>query len=97
MPGTQVTEYSNLPYIDGGLSVKEVYWRDHYQWLLECGYRLRPRYDPAWIPSWIKSGRLPALCEDWHGLLVCVIVALLMLLSDDMLRKVQTNHRCSRC
>ncbi|KAG2014288.1 other/AgaK1 protein kinase [Coprinopsis cinerea AmutBmut pab1-1] len=33
----------------------ELYWRDHYDWFLEKGYRLRPRYKPNWIPSWIEK------------------------------------------
>jgi hypothetical protein len=77
MAGTQLTDYSKLPYLEGGLSEGEIYWRDHQKWLLECGYRLRPRYDPGWIPSWTKTGRPAALCEDWNSLLVCVLAFLI--------------------
>jgi hypothetical protein len=47
------------------LTVDEVYWRDKYQWLLDSGYKLRPRYHPEWVPSWKKDTRLyPLSCED---------------------------------
>jgi hypothetical protein len=29
---------------------QELFWRDHYAWLKECGYLLlRPRYNPQWV------------------------------------------------
>ncbi|KAE9392784.1 hypothetical protein BT96DRAFT_924531, partial [Gymnopus androsaceus JB14] len=34
------------------LSETEIFWRDHYDWLKEHGYQLRPRYQPNWVPSW---------------------------------------------
>ncbi|TEB23485.1 hypothetical protein FA13DRAFT_1639841 [Coprinellus micaceus] len=47
------------------LTEGEAYWRDLYDWLLEQGYRLRPRYHPDWEPSWEKDFRLIAgLTED---------------------------------
>ncbi|KAF5326216.1 hypothetical protein D9611_000730 [Ephemerocybe angulata] len=47
------------------LSDKEIYWRDRYDWLLESGYRLRPRYKPDWVPSWITNPQLFFVdCED---------------------------------
>jgi hypothetical protein len=49
----------------------EHWWRDHYQWLKEAGYLLRPRYDPAWIPSWRGTKKDWIDCEDarvaWVG------------------------------
>lgn len=36
----------------GHLGPSELFWRDHYNWLKECGYVLRPRYAPDWVPSW---------------------------------------------
>ncbi|KAJ7782463.1 hypothetical protein DFH07DRAFT_764611 [Mycena maculata] len=43
----------------------ECFWRDHQPWLHECGYSLRPRYQPGWIPSWnTDPKKLPSLCED---------------------------------
>ncbi|KAJ7166496.1 hypothetical protein C8R43DRAFT_196604 [Mycena crocata] len=35
-----------------GLKAGEKPWRDLYMFLLRRGYRLRPRYDPGWVPSW---------------------------------------------
>ncbi|TFY60134.1 hypothetical protein EVG20_g7533 [Dentipellis fragilis] len=31
---------------------QEAWWRDHYNWLLESGYQLRPRYHPDWTRPW---------------------------------------------
>lgn len=42
----------------------ERFWVEHQPFLLSRGYRLRPRYDPDWIPSWTKSKKYPTLCED---------------------------------
>jgi serine/threonine protein kinase len=43
----------------------EVWWKEQYTWLLERGYQLRPRYDPAWVPSWKGKPSGSALsCED---------------------------------
>ncbi|KAH6884706.1 hypothetical protein BKA70DRAFT_137394 [Coprinopsis sp. MPI-PUGE-AT-0042] len=53
---------------DRSLTEKELYWKDHYHWLLEQGYRLRSRYHPDWIPSWKddKTKRMRS-CEDaWN-------------------------------
>ncbi|TEB23476.1 hypothetical protein FA13DRAFT_1694317 [Coprinellus micaceus] len=48
----------------GELISGEVYWKDHYEWLLDQGYRLRPRYEPNWKPSWAGTDLDPYLCED---------------------------------
>ncbi|TFY58118.1 hypothetical protein EVG20_g8277 [Dentipellis fragilis] len=38
---------------DPGIIVfDEVWWRDHYYWLLESGYMLRSRYHPDWTSPW---------------------------------------------
>ncbi len=50
--------------MDGGLSNAEFFWRDHYKFLEEKGYRLRPRYSPDWEPSWLKTKQDRFLCED---------------------------------
>lgn len=42
----------------------EVYWRDRYNWLKECGYLLRPRYHPDWVASWKDGKKLWIMCED---------------------------------
>ncbi|KAF6744608.1 kinase-like domain-containing protein [Ephemerocybe angulata] len=44
---------------------EEVFWRDHYEWLLESGYQLRPRYKPGWVPTWKTNPDLDySECED---------------------------------
>ncbi len=42
----------------------EIYWRDRYDWLQQCGYTLRPRYKPDWVPSWQGTKKSPHVCED---------------------------------
>jgi len=49
----------------------EVFWSKHYNWLEDCGYLLRPRYRPEWIPSWQGTSKNPAECEDWIKPRVC--------------------------
>ncbi|EIN06241.1 kinase-like protein [Punctularia strigosozonata HHB-11173 SS5] len=47
------------PEIDveaGQLYPAEVRWAAKYEWLLSCGYRLRDRYKPDWVPSWRGKG-----------------------------------------
>ncbi|KAF4588476.1 hypothetical protein EYR40_010027 [Pleurotus pulmonarius] len=58
-----------LPQKDlrGRLSEDEVFWRDHYDWLLECGYQLQPRYRPDWKPSWEGTNKLWITCVDGSG------------------------------
>jgi len=54
------------------LSHTEEFWGDHQKWLQDCGYLLRPRYLPGWVPSWIgKSGKLVYEYEDAQTLNVC--------------------------
>lgn len=33
------------------LDHREIFWRDHQEWLQEKGYMLRPRYHPDWVSS----------------------------------------------
>ncbi|KAJ7129849.1 kinase-like domain-containing protein, partial [Mycena crocata] len=40
------------------------FWRDHQVWLERCGYMLRPRFRPGWVPSWIKTKEFQWMCED---------------------------------
>ncbi|KAJ7144700.1 kinase-like domain-containing protein [Mycena filopes] len=43
----------------------EIWWRDHQVWLQEhCGYMLRPRFRPGWVPSWANTGKLRIQVED---------------------------------
>ncbi|KAJ1299849.1 hypothetical protein OPQ81_003296 [Rhizoctonia solani] len=40
-------------------------WVSFQPYLLSRGYRLRPRYQPDWVPSWKKDTSLhPSDCED---------------------------------
>ncbi|KAJ7646833.1 hypothetical protein FB45DRAFT_1099009 [Roridomyces roridus] len=40
----------------GILADNKLFWRDHYAWLKDRGYLLRPRYSPNWIASWKEGG-----------------------------------------
>ncbi|KAI9450983.1 hypothetical protein BJY52DRAFT_1125539 [Lactarius psammicola] len=42
----------------------ERWWRDRYNDIAEQGYRLRPRYNPQWGPSWFKTGKDFYTTED---------------------------------
>ncbi|KAI9451013.1 hypothetical protein BJY52DRAFT_1419337 [Lactarius psammicola] len=48
----------------GTLVNSELWWRDRYRDIQERGYKLRPRYQPDWEPSWIKSKKDFFLVED---------------------------------
>ncbi|EIW87274.1 hypothetical protein CONPUDRAFT_44705 [Coniophora puteana RWD-64-598 SS2] len=37
------------------LTDDERWWADHYEFLADNGYTLRPRYAPKWVPSWEGS------------------------------------------
>src|ERR1700761_1419948 len=54
---------TNQHGITAELSHPEIFWRDNYEHILECGYRLRTRYKPDWVPSW-KTDRLKSAAED---------------------------------
>lgn len=49
---------------EGRLNQSEFFWRDHYHWLKEKGYLLRPRYHPEWVASWAGTDECYVLCED---------------------------------
>lgn len=56
------------------LNEYEVFWRDHYVWLKQTGYLLRPRYNPEWIPSWKGTTESYLLCEDGQrGKVGCIL------------------------
>ncbi|KAF6743542.1 hypothetical protein DFP72DRAFT_827633 [Ephemerocybe angulata] len=59
------------PYNQANLSSGEVYWRDHYIWLKQSGYALKPRFNPDWVPSWTGKNIDPNDCEDSKPLGVC--------------------------
>jgi hypothetical protein len=37
------------------LSEYEIWWRDHYDFLNEKGYKLRISHSPDWVPSWTNT------------------------------------------
>ncbi|KDQ55756.1 hypothetical protein JAAARDRAFT_180569 [Jaapia argillacea MUCL 33604] len=57
---------AEAPAVDLGtrLLSYEKFWRDHYTWLQTCGYTLRPRYHPEWVPSWKGTKKNWVFCED---------------------------------
>ncbi|KAK7687644.1 hypothetical protein QCA50_008859 [Cerrena zonata] len=42
----------------------EIFWRDHYTWLKDQGYLLRPRYHPEWDPQWKDEPRTVQLGKE---------------------------------
>ncbi|KAK0188107.1 hypothetical protein F5146DRAFT_1226443 [Armillaria mellea] len=44
----------------------EIFWRENSAWLKECGYELRQRLQPNWVPSWKGTTKNPYSCEDAH-------------------------------
>ncbi|KAJ7162157.1 hypothetical protein C8R46DRAFT_1222299 [Mycena filopes] len=49
---------------EGRLSSDELFWRDHYSWLKDQGYLLRPRYSPDWSAPWLENNKIPTTFED---------------------------------
>lgn len=58
---------------EGQLSEPEVWWRQHFGWLKDHGYLLRPRYSPDWKPSWIGTKKKKFACEDGRVAKVCCL------------------------
>ncbi|KAK7448445.1 hypothetical protein VKT23_013707 [Stygiomarasmius scandens] len=51
----------------GDLTNAESFWRDHASWLQQQGYKLRPRYQPDWKPSWLNGKKRSRFnFEDGH-------------------------------
>ncbi|KAG1907625.1 uncharacterized protein F5891DRAFT_996267 [Suillus fuscotomentosus] len=46
------------------LSEFEIWWRDHYDFFKDKGYKLRSRYSPDWVPSWTNTKKDDIECED---------------------------------
>lgn len=66
-------EEESLSEIDDTVLMEhETWWRDHYLMLEERGYRLRPRFHPDWVPSWLTSGINMASSEDSNPSNVCL-------------------------
>ncbi|KAI0823384.1 kinase-like domain-containing protein [Trametes gibbosa] len=59
---------------DNGLFRDEHLWREHYTWLESEGYRLRPRYQPNWTPSWLRTKKDPDKCEDGRSPLYTTVL-----------------------
>ncbi|KAJ7155629.1 kinase-like domain-containing protein [Mycena filopes] len=48
------------------LGPSEQFWTNHQPWLERCGYKLRPRYSPGWVPSWSNAIEERSNFEDGH-------------------------------
>jgi len=59
------TAYDPHSLRNGKLFEPELLWRDHYEFLKDHGYTLRPRYHPDWMGSWLNSSSKEWTdCED---------------------------------
>jgi len=57
--------FDALPPLDEDqLAPNEIWWSQHFEWLRDHGYLLRPRYAPNWVPSWKGSKKSRFSCED---------------------------------
>ncbi|KAH9481853.1 hypothetical protein JR316_0006383 [Psilocybe cubensis] len=75
----------------------EIFWVNIQPFLLQRGYRLRPRYDPNWTPSWLqgKSGKKhpsPIVFEDSRSDIV-LDATRLENGQKVVLKKVETNSQ----
>lgn len=76
---------AKYPFAPDELDDLESWWRDHYDWLKERGYMLRPRFAPGWKPSWVildEKGELKKLkswtrCEDGRPLSVSIYLIMI--------------------
>ena len=51
------------------MKTKDSIWVEHYFYLRDHGYLLRPRYHPDWIPTWLNedgSFKIDKEYEDFH-------------------------------
>ncbi|TRM59175.1 hypothetical protein BD626DRAFT_572768 [Schizophyllum amplum] len=46
---------------------EEKWWIARRPWLASLGYKLRPRYQPGWKPSWYGTNRLRLTAEDGYA------------------------------
>jgi hypothetical protein len=53
------TVQSDRHSYDSDITRQERFWVDQQPFLLARGYRLRPRYDPTWVPSWKRPQEKP--------------------------------------
>ncbi|KAJ7282659.1 hypothetical protein C8J57DRAFT_1499628 [Mycena rebaudengoi] len=75
------------------LFTPELFWRDHFDWLKESGYLLRPRFRPGWIPSWKVDPRKNRIrCEDSWAALSSVIDAVSITSNSNVALKKINKH-----
>ncbi|GLB42440.1 putative expressed protein [Lyophyllum shimeji] len=53
----RILEQSRTELFEGELRKGELFWAAYQPFLLSRGYKLRPRYDPDWVPTWKKLGK----------------------------------------
>jgi hypothetical protein len=80
MPGVPVNFPANTsphaqqpgaaPRRAGTLVKTEEWWRDRYYEIERHGYKLRPRYHPLWVPSWIEAKKDFYKVEDGQANIV---------------------------
>jgi len=73
----------------GTLVKSEEWWRDHYYDIERRGYKLRPRYEPHWEPSWIKSKKDFYSVEDGQALIVGCRISLIFITQEGGERREQ--------
>lgn len=62
-PLPSMSHNTTQPY-NSNLTSGEIFWVEHQSLLLSRGYQLRPRYNPAWTPSWTGRSMPKEYCED---------------------------------
>ncbi|KAG6807275.1 hypothetical protein H0H92_008163, partial [Tricholoma furcatifolium] len=65
MPETLQHENMNGKPSEGRYLEFELFWVKYQPFLLSKGYKLRPRYDPNWVPSW-GEGDTPPIDEPGY-------------------------------
>ncbi|KAL5536267.1 hypothetical protein ACEPAF_88 [Sanghuangporus sanghuang] len=75
------------------LHTGEIVWRDRYTMLESHGYRLRQRYKPEWVRSWLATKKPLFLHEDFHFRTNCSVMDAVKI-SDGrrvVLKRVRSN------
>lgn len=49
---------------DTTLARAEMVWRSRYEWLKDCGFELRPKFRPDWVPPWAGTSKSAADFEE---------------------------------
>lgn len=76
-----------------GLSIREQWWQDQSELLLQHGYKVRRRFRAGWTPSWLGNNLDPNCCEDS----TIQYVSLYFELKHCTENKQQSEHAHSRC